>query len=670
MTKYRRIIFFSALLLVICFAFGSCVHSEVPYETSSSASEAPTQIPEGTDESTSQTAAETVADTDTESSSEAETEPTVERVPDDRGLTPQQYSVLNITGTDDFGRVITPVSGKDNPDRYVGMFFFLTLGQHTNHSGIYDINAITYEGLSHKAFTDYDTFITPVGAAHFWGEPVFGYYNSLDPWVIRKQVEMLTMAGIDFIVLDTSNNVLYEHVTSVLFRILLEYQEQGWDVPKVVYYLGKHDLNADKNVFSQVYNIFYANDTYKSLWFTPNNPANPMIIAPDNVISSFHHSSNAQEKRYAELFDFRVTQWPNEETLHENGAPWIDFTYPQTSQQGWISLSTAQHVTVNMSDTVNSRGRGWHPTRYNAHRGYWTGENNHDDWRKNLNFQAQWDTVLGMTPEQKAKDAKYVFLTGWNEWVAEKLRAGNGKYFTCDTYSPEYSRDIEPTRSAGLKDYAYFLTIMNIHNDNFKPAVHYQYPEITPDISKDDTTAWDSSTAVYQDFVGECADRNFKNMAGDKIYVDKSGRNDIDTITLLHDKEYLYFRVTCAEDITAYRDGDHGWMNIWLKTSNARGDLFHGYEYIINREVSGETSQILRCKSASDMESVGEADVRVYGKTMIVRIPLAAIGLDANHYGVEWKVSDNVQDIENDILNFYSTGDAAPIGTINFSYGY
>ena len=69
---------------------------------------------------------------------------------------------------------------------------------------------------------------------------------------MRKQIEMLTMAGVDFIVLDTSNNVLYENVTAVLFDLLLEYQEAGWDVPRVVYYLGKHDLGADISVFKQL----------------------------------------------------------------------------------------------------------------------------------------------------------------------------------------------------------------------------------------------------------------------------------------------------------------------------------------------------------------------------------------------------------------------------------
>ncbi len=622
-------------------------------------------------ETPTEQATETPTDVPTEGETQPETppEPSVERVPDDRNLTAAQYSVLNVTGTDDFGRVITPVDGKVNADRYVGMFFFLTLGQHTNHTGIYDINKITFDSTYHKAFTEFDTFITPVGSAHFWGEPVWGYYHSEDEWVMRKQIEMLTMAGVDFLVLDTSNNVLYERVTKILFELLLEYQNQGWDVPKVVYYLGKHDLNADISVFKQVYDIFYAKETYKSLWFTPNDPAKPMIIAPDNVIAAFSKSSNAQEKSFSEFFDFRVTQWPNEETLYENGAPWMDFTYPQTSQNGWISLSTAQHVTVNMTDIRNSRGRGWSPTR-ELHNGTWDGRNDHDNWRKDLNFQAQWDTVLNMSPEQKATDARFVFLTGWNEWVAEKLRAGENNYFTCDTYCPEYSRDIEPSRSNGMKDYAYFMTIMNIHNDNFAPAVHYEYPAATPDITKDDTAVWSTSKAVYRDFTGECGDRNFKAMGGDIVYTDNSGRNDIDTVTVLRDSEYLYFRITCAENITAYQEGDTGWMNLWLKTADAEGDLMGGYEFVINREVSGGKSKILRCKSPDSMESVGEADVNVYGNAMIIRIPLNALGLTENNYQVEFKVTDNVQNMIEDPLNLYSTGDAAPIGSLNFSFGY
>ena len=647
-----------AALLVTCTvlaAFAACNIAQNPEQPTNATTAAPETEP-GTE-----------AETETESSTEPVPQPVVDRVTDTRDLTDAQYSVLNVSGTDDFGRVILPVDGKVNDDRYVGMFYFLTLGQHTNHSGIYDVNKITYEGTFNKAFTDFNTPITPVGAAHFWGEPVWGYYNSQDPWVMRKQIEMLTMAGVDFLVLDTSNNVLYENVTAVLFDLLLEYQAAGWDVPQVVYYLGKHDLNADVQVFKQVYQIFYSKDQYKSLWFTPNDPEKPMIVAPDNVIAKLRESTDAKEKALSEFFDFRVTQWPIaapvNEPVYEYGAPWISFEYPQTPQEGWINLSIAQHVSVCMTDTRASRGRGWHPTE--KVKGKWRGENDHENWRQNLNFQAQWNTVLEMTPEQRATDARFVFLTGWNEWVAEKLRRGENDYFTVDTFNAEYSRDIEPSRSSDMKDYAYFQTIMNIHNDNYAPAVHYEYPAATPDITKDDATVWESAV-TYRDFTGECADRNFKNMAGDAVYTDTTGRNDIDKISVLRDAQYLYFRISCTEDITAHTAGDQGWMNLWLKTANEADTLFCGYEYVINREVDGNKSAIL----AANGEKVGEADVNVFGKVMIVRIPLGAIGLDENHYQVEFKVTDNVQDMENDPLNLYSTGDAAPIGSLNFNYGY
>ena len=666
LTKILTLLLAFLMVMTVISPLAACDKTpEQPADTTACDTEPVTEAP-------TEQATETPTEAPTEGETRPETppEPSVERVPDDRKLTAAQYSVLNITGTDDFGRVISPVDGKVNDDRYVGMFFFLTLGQHTNHTGIYDINKITFDSTYHKAFTEFDTFITPVGSAHFWGEPVWGYYHSCDAWVMRKQIEMLTMAGVDFLVLDTSNNVLYENVTKILFDLLLEYQSQGWDVPRVVYYLGKHDLNADIGVFRRVHEIFYSRDAYKSLWFTPNDPEKPMIVAPDNVIAAFAKSQNKQEKEFSSFYDFRVTQWPTEDVLHENGAPWIDFVYPQRSQDGWINLATAQHVTVNMTDIRGSRGRGWYPTKQRPNSGEWVGKNDHDNWRKDLNFQAQWDTVLHMTHEQRAADARFVFLTGWNEWVAEKLRAGDKDYFTCDTYCPEYSRDIEPSRSNGMKDYCYFMTIMNIHNDNFAPAVHYEYPAATPDITKDDTAVWATSKATYRDFTGECGDRNYKAMGGDTVYTDTTGRNDIDTVTVLRDSQYLYFRITCAEAITEHQAGDHGWMNLWLKTAGAEGDLMGGYEFVVNYEVSGNKSQILRCKSLTDMQSVGEADVNVFGNAMIIRIPLEALGLSENHYQVEFKVTDNVQNMIGDPLNLYSTGDAAPIGSLNFSFGY
>lgn len=69
-----------------------------------------------------------------------------------------------------------------------------------------------------------------------WGEPLFGYYNSSDPWVVDRHVEMLTMLGVDFLVFDATNAVLYHSSYQQVLKTLDKYQKQGWDVPKVVWF--------------------------------------------------------------------------------------------------------------------------------------------------------------------------------------------------------------------------------------------------------------------------------------------------------------------------------------------------------------------------------------------------------------------------------------------------
>ena len=263
-----------------------------------------------------------------------------------------------------------------------------------------------------------------------------------------------------------------------------------------------------------------------------------------------------------------------------------------------------------------------------------------------------------------------MFLTGWNEWVAEKIDCKDGTYMMCDTFNAEFSRDIEPSRSSGMKDNFFLQTVRNIHADNFNAAKHYRYPQATPDITRDDADVWGGVKATYRDFTGECVARDFAAMAGIERYTDNTNRNDIDTVSVAHDEQYLYFRVSCVDDITAYTANDTSWMNIWLRTANGAGSMLNGYNYVINRSVSGGKTEIMRCKSASDMKSVGQGDVAVYGNVMIVRVPLQTLNLSAGNYSFEFKVTDNVTNPEKDLLNLYCTGDAAPIGRLNFSYGY
>ena len=574
-----------------------------------------------------------------------------QRVVDTREITDKEYTMLNIVGTDDYGRSIVTVDGKKDDEVYVGMFFFLSLGQHQNHRGIYDISKITQDGLDLDAFQT-NSRSTPVGAAHFWGEPVFGYYNSSDEWVIRKQIEMLTLAGVDFIVLDTSNAVTYQSVTDVLFPVMLEYYQNGWDVPKVMYYIANN--NAENETYPrtlrEVYNYFYADETYKDLWFCPNGK--PMItrheLANDKFLSTFDGGI------YLDFFDFRTRQWPISDYEKPDGAAWMEFTYPQPLHTDWISISVAQHYSVRFSDTTGTHGRGWDET---------TQKNDHDNFGKGLNYQSQWQTAFNY--QQDGENVKYAFITGWNEWVAEKMYdSANNVYFTVDTFNEEYSRDIEPSVNSKVADNFYMQTISNIRTFNYNAAKHYVYEKLSMTSAND--PQWNNVRA-YVDFTNDCKDRNSKGMVASMTYTDNSGRNDIETVKVARDDEYMYFRVTTAENVTSYEDGDDKWMNILIKTDNARNE-WNGYNYVINRSVSGNKTAIMKADGNGGLTKKAEGEVYVEGKTMFVKVKLSDLGLSSTNYHIEFKVADNVKSYDH--VELYRSGDAAPIGRLNYSYGY
>jgi len=84
--------------------------------------------------------------------------------------------------------------------KVVGVFYYLWLGYHT--PGVYDLTRILAENPGNPQWG-------PVGHFHFWGEPEMNYYRSEDPWVIRRYLQMLSNADVDFIFFPVTNAVTY-----------------------------------------------------------------------------------------------------------------------------------------------------------------------------------------------------------------------------------------------------------------------------------------------------------------------------------------------------------------------------------------------------------------------------------------------------------------------------
>lgn len=582
------------------------------------------------------------------------------RVEDMRNLDAYSYTQNNLYAVDDFGRVTDTVDGrKTDKKRYVGMFFFLNHGICEGINGIHNVTQMIEEyGI--EIFGS-DNEISPNNIVHHWGQSAFGYYHSMDTWLMRKQIEMLTMAGVDFLVFDCSNATTYDKVTKLFLPILLEYQQQGWKVPQVVWHLyGGSNTNFDEKNLKDIYNDFYVeHPEWDSLWFKPEGK--PMIITMRETHERLAKSSAALDQTIASYFHYRYGWWPTRHDVDSLGFPWMDYTYPQRVFTDVMSVSVAQHTpAVRFSDMENSQGRGWN---------YETKTNEHDKFPMNINFESQWDTVY-----KNDSQISYVHVTGWNEWGAVKLyhpelTTTNNGYMMCDTFNDEFSRDIEPSYEDSLKDNNYLQLIRKMREYSGMPAQHYVYADAQVDFANiTNADNWENAS-VFKDFAGEAVERNWLGFDGQSYYQDDSNRNDIDTIRVQRNKDNLYFHISTVNDITEYQGGDTGWMNIWISTQNQNTKNYLGYDYVINRNgaVNG-ISEVMKF-DGKKFTKCGNAQIVIDGNNMYIKVPLSTVGLSETNYDIAFKVTDNVSN-EADLLSFYNSGDSAPIGRLNYRFGY
>lgn len=561
----------------------------------------------------------------------------IERVEDLRNLSPYAYTVANLGATDALGRNVR--GGDEENDNYVGLFYHVWHGYHT--TGIYNISELIeyYPGSLYNI--EGDSF-SPLDQFHYWGEPLYGYYSSKDPWVITRHIELLTMAGVDYLVYDLTNSVIYVDAINALFQVLQTYQDQGFDVPKVAFYTN----SGSRFVINRVYELWYKDGLYEDLWFSFDDK--PLIIGVSSELTP------EEKSLYLDFFDFRESQWPYgyDQDL-ERGFPWMDWDYPQTNYNGTMSVSLAQHPGARMSEEDRSNnGRGFDYTKF---------MNVAENAQSGSNFDGQWQTVYN-----NRDSVNNVFITGFNEWIAIKMSDGQSVFFV-DTFNEEYSRDIEMMKN-GYGDNYYLQTIDHIRNYKYTEAKHYIYPQTTIDITDATYAAWANAVANFKDFAGDALARNHLNTAGSAYLTDSSNRNDITDVSITHDKNNVYIKVQTLDPITPYNGSDLNWMNVMIKTDDALNS-FAGYNFVINRSPDGNQTSIEKSLGGYNFEKVGNASYTIFGNVIQFSIPLQSLGLSAKNVSLQFKVADNVTHFQ-DIMDYYVSGDSAPIGRLNYRYGY
>jgi len=567
---------------------------------------------------------------------------------------PEQIaSVNNIVGVDHFGRVFGPISGVDSK-KQVGLFFWLWIGQ-PYANGIYDATKILAMPNGLRLLTDFSAYneaVSPDGQAHFWGEPVWGYYNSDDLWVIRKQIEMLMIAGIDFIFFDTTNGFIYKNVFQKILSVIDEYQQRGWSPPKVVFYTHSRCFQTVREIYRELYKP----GLYPNTWYRVDGK--PMIIAYTDPQDDLNEAKSRSDESYtpgvlsAEIlnfFHFKRPQWPSD-PVYPDGFPWVEWTFPQPVHNGIMNVTVASHPSVPMSFSLTrglvNWGRGWNPD---------TKVNVAEDIDKGTFFQRQWDEALKVSPDM-------VTIGGWNEWIAYK-QPYLGEYVLVDATNKEYSRDIEPMEG-GYQDAFYIQMIKNIRAYKGMEYVSKPSPERTISIDSG-ADQWNDITPTGSNPNTERSSRNSYGASNKIMYSQPAPDNHIREVKITHDKNNVYFYIRTKDRLTAY-NGKPNWLNILIGTGEPGLKNWESYEYLIGNSFSGGTVSIDRLASDFSGTSVGSGHYTVNGNILQIECPRAHLGLN-NHNKLYFKVASGIEK-PSDIMSYYKSGSSLPMGRLSYFY--
>ena len=569
----------------------------------------------------------------------------------------KNYLFGGYAAVDDLGRPLYDSTevGSYTEERQIGLFYFLW--HDADHDqGLFDLQKIIDEmGLPAAANLNNGRYGS-LGVSHWFAEPLYGYYYINDEWVLRKHVELLTNAGVDFLFFDTTNGEAYIPTAKKLMGILHEYNEMGYDAPQVVFYTN----TSYNSVITELNSAIYRENLYPDTWYTIND--RPVVVAP---------SSNGNAKFY-----FVTTQWPNDETKHANAWPWMDFEWPQRvykTDKGApfaVNVSIAQHSgTVCFSDSslkgnYTNRGRSFvNPDNVPSTSPDFDAvlKAAYDAWvadpslsNQGLNFQAQWDFAL-------ASDAPTILITGWNEWIA-----GNWGCFV-DTASVEFSRDAEMTRGYYFDNY-YMQMAANIQKAKGTAPVILQDARKAINVTGS-FDQWKDIPVTYTDGTGDALYRDHDGF-GDTHYYNFTGRNDIVEAKMVADTQNLYFYVKTAEEITKY-DTDSSWMQLYLNVDR-KTTGWYGYDFIVNYQATGDFTTTVARYSGTDgaygFTRCGEVSYRVEGNEMMIAVPLSMLGIQGYlEINAEFKWADS-RSVYDEMEDFYCDGDVAPLGRMNYVF--
>ena len=593
--------------------------------------------------------------------------------------------------TDALGRTL-PTAGEcplkdDGKPRTVGIFYITwhTQGLHNGLEYRADVSKVLQADPEARREWDNSQW---TGPSYHWGEPEYGYFLSKDKYVIRHDISMLADAGVDVLIMDVTNAVLYWDEWEVLFSTMQEMKAEGNKVPSFCFWAFNGNVIT---VVKKLYEEFYKTPKYQDLWFQWDGK--PLLLY--NGTPSVDANPNGGEKNLSdypqEIKDFFTLRtmwwgywkWAGERFVgtedkwsfgYDLGTSEVAALSPEelcsrhNGRMEEMAVTAAQHPMSIIGKSWSRKGgepvldERDMPTKTLIP---YLGEEKENPTQYGIYFQERWDEALQVDPE-------FIYVYDWNEWTAGRYRQGkdpsgqadlhvdflgrkDNPFYFVDQYNAEFNRTIAPMKG-GWTDSYYMQMAQNIRRYKGVPPmpVFYGISEITLDGNLGD---W-QHVRPYADTRGDVIHRDHDGY-GNLHYTDSTGRNDIIATRVAVGKRDLYFSAETASSLTPYNDPR--WMLLLIDSDQDAATGWHGFDYIVNLKVVSERLTTLQRfnDETRQWELAAEIPYATKGNVLEVSIPRKLLGKGRNHIALDFKWTDNPSSLD-DIISLCTSGDTAP----------
>ena len=593
--------------------------------------------------------------------------------------------------TDALGRTLPTASEcplkDDGKPRTVGIFYITwhTQGLHNGLEYRADVSKVLQADPEARREWDNSQW---TGPSYHWGEPEYGYFLSKDKYVIRHDISMLADAGVDVLIMDVTNAVLYWDEWEVLFSTMQEMKAEGNKVPSFCFWAFNGNVIT---VVKKLYEEFYKTPKYQDLWFQWDGK--PLLLY--NGTPSVDANPNGGEKNLSdypqEIKDFFTLRtmwwgywkWAGERFVgtedkwsfgYDLGTSEVAALSPEelcsrhNGRMEEMAVTAAQHPMSIIGKSWSRKGgepvldERDMPTKTLIP---YLGEERDNPTQYGIYFQERWDEALQVDPE-------FIYLNDWNEWTAGRYRQGkdpsgqadlhvdflgrkDNPFYFVDQYNAEFNRTIAPMKG-GWTDSYYMQMAQNIRRYKGVPPmpVFNGISEITLDGNLGD---W-QHVRPYADTRGDVIHRDHDGY-GNLHYTDSTGRNDIIATRVAVGKRDLYFSAETAASLTPYNDPR--WMLLLIDSDQDAATGWHGFDYIVNLKVVSERLTTLQRfnNETRQWELAAEIPYATKGNVLEVSIPRKLLGKGRNHIALDFKWTDNPSSLD-DIISLCTSGDTAP----------